>query len=203
MWIDWLVKGMPDAPQATESVKAEVEALISGAVKGGTAAHKSGEEKKVEVAEEGGEEAVGTGAWDRARQELVRRSVEPADIQRAEALPRNDWYRLRRYLEVLYTRGLEGEGASSGGGGEDLPEGPAPPFRGVAGQRRPVLGGCDVRCFFISEDRAHLYRIIDERCTQVHTNRLLRLLLRLLLLLLLLLPYSHFVGTRRRCMRAS
>ena len=132
MWIDWLVKGVPDAPKADEAVKAEVEALIGSA------------------------EEVGAGAWDRALQELTHRSVDPTDVKRAESLPRNDWYRLRRYLEVLLTRAKERDS-------ERGTEGP----KVVAGQRRPVLGGCDVRAFFIAEERAHLYRVIDERCTQV------------------------------------
>ena len=64
---------------------------------------------------------------------------------RAEQLFPNDWYRLSRGLEVALAR--QGEG--------DDCDGPS---------RVPPLENCDLRCFFVSEDREELYHTIDARC---------------------------------------
>ena len=68
------------------------------------------------------------------------------DEARAAQLLPNDWYRLSRSLEVALARQT---------GAEESPD--APP-------RTPPLGDCDLRCFFVSEDREALYHTIDARC---------------------------------------
>jgi len=93
--------------------------------------------------------------------------VSMYDKTRVEKLGENDWYRLRRYLEVaLAVRRLKGkdvniDSASNDGYSEDELI--------VTGDRVSVLPGIDIRAFFVSEDREHLYRWIDSRCESMIT----------------------------------
>ena len=81
------------------------------------------------------------GDWTAGLQLLQER-----DEGRAAQLSPNDWYRLSRSLEVALAR-QEGD--------EDSADGTL---------RSPPLGDCDLRCFFVSEDREALYHTIDARC---------------------------------------
>lgn len=82
--------------------------------------------------------------------------LEARDPQRASALLPNDWYRLKRALQVSDTTG--GVGVSQ------------IPLRG--GAPRPKTGNRrqrgdldhDFRCFFLYDDRIAMNRRIDERC---------------------------------------
>ena len=67
--------------------------------------------------------------------------------ERTAKLPANDWYRLHRYLEVSLSLARSGvQGAA------------------LTGQRLQLLPTVDMRCFFLSETRANLYRHVDSRC---------------------------------------
>jgi tRNA dimethylallyltransferase len=75
------------------------------------------------------------------------------DAARAAALSENDWYRLRRALQVAESTG--GKGVS----GVPL-EGGAPRAR----ECKPENLDHDFRCFFLYDDRVVLNRRIDRRC---------------------------------------
>lgn len=87
-----------------------------------------------------------SGDWDGALALLS--ALEP---ERAEALHRNDWYRLARALEVAQASEGDGSGAQA--------ETPEPVSPGA---------GLDIRCIFLSPgDRRGLFHCIDERCEQL------------------------------------
>lgn len=98
--------------------------------------------------------------WDAAI--TILRQYDPT---RAEKIARNDWYRLRRYLEIGIDLHLRG-------GGEGVAEGEEK--RSLTGERQAVLSRdkYDVRCLFLVEDREELYPIIEERCEQMLSNGL-------------------------------
>lgn len=88
--------------------------------------------------------------------------VSMYDKTRVEKLGENDWYRLRRYLEVaLAVRRIKGKDI-------DVQQVTSDDYSEdeliVTGDRVSVLPGIDIRAFFVSEDREHLYRWIDSRC---------------------------------------
>lgn len=98
--------------------------------------------------------------WDAAI--TILRQYDPA---RAEKIAKNDWYRLRRYLEIGIDLHLRG-------GVEGVAEGEEK--RSLTGERQEVLpkDKYDVRCLFLVEDREELYPIIEERCEQMLSNGL-------------------------------
>ena len=81
------------------------------------------------------------GQWAEARAVASQYGAE-----RMAKLPANDWYRLRRYLEVCLSLSRKSAGAV------------------LTGQRQQLLPDVDLRCFFLSETRANLYRHVDSRC---------------------------------------
>lgn len=90
------------------------------------------------------------GDWDNALKLL-----EAVDAERAKQLSRNDWYRLRRALEVVYTANapmtqLPQQGASPK---STQPQAASLPF--------------DFRCVFLYDSRIDLNRRIDARCEQM------------------------------------
>jgi tRNA dimethylallyltransferase len=91
--------------------------------------------------------AAAGGDWDEAA--AVLRARDPA---RADAVSRNDWYRLRRALQVAEEPGGAVVGA--------LPIVGAAPGAGVARSDTAA----DFRCFFLFDDRVELNRRIDRRC---------------------------------------
>lgn len=83
----------------------------------------------------------------------------------------NDWYRLRRYLEVAIDTASNSSKAtdliSDSQEQEDNDGG------NLSGEREQLLRGLDVRCFFLMESRADLYHTIDDRCqTMLHRGLL-------------------------------
>lgn len=88
-----------------------------------------------------------TGDWERGV-EILREK----DPKRAEALSRNDWYRLARAMEVVETTGMTMTEIPLQGGAPNAD-----------------VGGLDYdfRCVFLYGDRVGLNRQIDERCEQM------------------------------------
>ena len=102
MWLQWLVYGIPDAPKATERVAEEAAELLL--------------------------ESETQGDWEAAMQ-IIRlgqvkysasaiapmATIRKYDPVRADKLARNDWYRMRRYLEIALSLRdaeiAEGDGA--------------------------------------------------------------------------------------------
>jgi tRNA dimethylallyltransferase len=120
MWIQWLVKGIPDAPRASEFALQETQRLI--------------------------DDLQRRNQWDEAYKISV-----PFDA-RIEKLAKNDWYRLRRYLEVALTLNVDRDA----------------PSVSLTGKRsRQILQDIEVRCFFLAEEREELYHIIDSRCDEM------------------------------------
>lgn len=91
-------------------------------------------------AEELLKEVESDGRWEEAVNILAE-----YDAERASSLGRNDWYRMRRYLEVALSLKEEGPVVEKGGRISNFPD-------------------LDLRCYFLSEDREQLYRMIDFRC---------------------------------------
>jgi tRNA dimethylallyltransferase len=128
MWIQWLVRGIPDAPKATAEVEARVSELIG--------------------------ELENAGRWDDALQILLQH-----DPVRGSKITVNDWYRLRRYLEIA-VQILEDTSGRSTGKSKD---------GGLLDGTRVsnVAGEVDFRTVFLSEDRTDLYHTIDTRCVDL------------------------------------
>jgi len=99
------------------------------------------------------EVAAFAGDWDAAL-----RRAEEVDAAYAMTLSVNDWFRLKRMLEVWHTSGRpmtaydrpKGKGAA-----------PADVPAALAGSE------CDFRCFFLHRPRVQLFRDIDLRCEQM------------------------------------
>lgn len=102
--------------------------------------------------------------WDSAMTILRRYSTRQAD----KLFP-NDWYRMRRYLEVaieLHERVQQNEDGGTASSAFD----DATVTTTLQNKRRPLLEGYDVRCFFLSEDRETLCHRIDHRCEMMLAN---------------------------------
>ena len=85
-------------------------------------------------------EVENDGRWEDAVEILAK-----FDTERAYSLGKNDWYRMRRYLEVALSLQEEGSIMQKGCRVGNFPD-------------------LDLRCYFLSEDREQLYRMIDYRC---------------------------------------
>ena len=83
------------------------------------------------------------------------------DPTRAAKLPRNDWYRLRRYLEIAIDLSIDNKDKKEEYSSEDESK-PT-----LVGTRTQYLQDLDVRCFFLTESRESLYHTIDNRCEQM------------------------------------
>lgn len=81
---------------------------------------------------------------------LALKILEDVDPVRASQLTRNDWYRLKRSLEIIRS----GQGALS-----ELPD-----VGGAPAVESPELSNYDFRCFFIAVPRHELARRVDFRC---------------------------------------
>lgn len=116
-----------------------------------------------ELAEDGG-------VWEHSLARL--RDVDPL---RADALSRNDWYRLRRALEVARTAGIGISALPLRGGAPDSRLGDAAGARAERDGDRERRAGLDYdfRCVFLFEERERLYRRIDARCEQMVARGLL------------------------------
>lgn len=145
MWVQWLVHGKPDAPEATTEITEQARAMLN--------------------------EAENDRDWY-AAVEIVREY----DRVRIDKLAKNDWYRLRRYLEVgLSFRQAGNEDRNVADYGDDTHDVHISDTQfSPTGVRTPVLSGLDVRCFFVGEEREDLYRTIDDRCEDMLRGGLLQ-----------------------------
>jgi len=148
MWTDWLIKGVPDAPKASKDTYDTIQQLL--------------------IPYEQSQD------WDGAIQLLSKYAV---DVDHAEGgvgvgvgagISRNDWYRLRRALEVFQQTATNNmyKGKYKGGDSDDINATGADTGR-VCARKQALPDGIDIRCFFISEERADLYRVIDSRCEEI------------------------------------
>lgn len=126
MWIQWLTKGISDNPKASEYAVNKANELIN----------------HLETSNN----------WD----EALAMVTTYGSKERIEKLSRNDWYRLRRYLEIS----IDNLGSESLGEDSGIDSGK----KGWTGQRTPLLADLDLRCFFLVESREALYHTIDHRC---------------------------------------
>eukprot|EP01041_Mallomonas_annulata_P010541 gene10541-21980_t len=159
MWTQWLVHGIPDAPKTDVKLSIDVEKLLA--------------QHRISQTAEG---------WDNALKLL-----SSYDEKRAAQLCRNDWYRLRRALEIAVTLStttttprVESEDSLTGMklSSELLPakndiESATAAAVMLTGVRESPLAelllqqgkSLDIRCFFIQDpQRERLYRTIDKRC---------------------------------------
>jgi tRNA dimethylallyltransferase len=112
--------------------------------------------------------------WDGCCSQIVAR-VDKDD--RMKSISRNDWYRLRRLLEVILSslKPVEREILISKLKSSDLDSATAANTTRniISGKRIFTLNMFDVRCFFLCEERVQLYRTIDSRCLDMITAGLL------------------------------
>lgn len=101
------------------------------------------------------------------------------DPVRAAKLFRNDWYRLRRYLEIalqLYNTASFTQDTSTDNAAADgsiVPKSPSPGGSPILhGIRKMNISdtAVDFRTLFITEDRENLYHTIDSRCVDMLYN---------------------------------
>lgn len=135
MWLEWLIHGVPDAPKATEEIISHVKVLLA--------------------------DYIDRSAWEEA---LLKCRVMFRDPTRADKLSTNDWYRLSRYLEVELTTNKTTIGSTQDLSSESSSLVEPSSEKTTSFSRNSTLTGLDVRCFFLSEEREELYRIIDTRC---------------------------------------
>jgi len=142
MWLDWLLRGLPDAPKAKPETVKYVNDLLAPYRR--------------------------TNNWNDAM-EILRSK----DERKASKISMNDWYRLHRYLEVTIDAGrtvasasTTSSDASDNNADDTDPE----------GKRRLVITEFEVdfRTFFLTEDREHLYHVIDRRCVEMLSSGLLQ-----------------------------
>lgn len=126
MWLDWLLRGLPDAPKAKAETVKYVNDLLAPYRRANN--------------------------WSGAL-EILR----GLDVRKATKVLTNDWYRLHRYMEVTIDEGDDGCSDISAGDGD--PE----------SKRRLIITEFEVdfRTFFLTEDREHLYHVIDRRCVEM------------------------------------
>jgi len=132
MYLRWYMNGKVGAPKATQEVSAVVEAEIAQLVEDG-------------------------GGWEAA----ISMLVEAGDPHTAHSLTRNDWYRLRRALEIVKMSGQpRGAFPKPKGGSVDNVDG-------------DVGFDYDFQCYFLYQSRVALYQAIDFRCEQMVAEGLL------------------------------
>ena len=135
MYLQWLVHGRPDAARPTEDALRKARKTVAQF------------------------QAKGPTGWEDAVS-FVSSSLDPVFGERASKLSTNDWYRLRRTLEVAYTAMDK----------KDLVEAL------YNGQREGGLEsfGYDVRCFFLCpDDRMSHTAVVDRRCEDMLLRGLL------------------------------
>ncbi len=102
--------------------------------------------------------------------------ARPFDPVRVDQLPMNDWYRLRRVIEIglaLQDRDTEKQSSSEKTSAAEKAVGSTSESDTeevsavLTNERHNLLQGLDVRCFFLSESREELCRTIDDRCEQM------------------------------------
>jgi tRNA dimethylallyltransferase len=129
MYIQWLVHGRPDAPSPTLAAIDQAKSIL---------------EPFLEVED-----------WDGAVRHILSLHAG-LDAPVSKLFP-NDWYRLRRHLEVACTMAENGSSVFNGERSGGL-----------------LSLGYDVRCFFLCpHDRMHHTKIVDERCENMLVQGLL------------------------------
>jgi tRNA dimethylallyltransferase len=79
----------------------------------------------------------------------------------ANKLSLNDWYRMRRYLEIAIDIQQKNSTATASATSEAMPV-------TLSNERKPILSDYDVRSFFLMEDdRERLFHAIDSRCEKM------------------------------------
>ena len=199
MYLQWLVRGMPDAVRPTECAARRAAGAIDAfrsrrrvddddrGSEDGTAAGisaGSGGDDDDAATTEAEAEAEDVASWEVASAHVS--SLGPLFARRVRKLPGRDWYRLRRLLEVAYTTSSSKIGHSNDGDGEgvrseeerereilrDLTEGEV--YTGLRSGSLSDLG-YDVRCFFLCpSDRMTHFHVVDERCERMLMSGLLR-----------------------------
>ena len=143
MLLDWLIHGIPDAPKATDAANEEALRILKPFIESNN--------------------------WSDAYAFVG--TYTKSNIARYEKLNRNDWYRLRRHLEVELSLGWEAQSRSTSSMAspqdKELPPAAKTAPSSSSPNSRYFLTGLDVRCFFLTESRHDLYRTIDERCIQL------------------------------------
>ncbi|CAK9277556.1 unnamed protein product [Sphagnum jensenii] len=125
-YLRWYMNGKAGAPKATPHVNAAVEADICHLRSGG-------------------------GGWEAG----VHMLAQAGDPVTAYSLPHNDWYQLRRSLEIVKVSGH-----------------PCAAFPKPCNYREDGVNGdtewdYDFQCYFLYQHRADLYHWIDLRCEQM------------------------------------
>jgi len=127
MYIDWLLKGTPDAPKTSDEAISRATEML--------AKFQQNDEKD----------------WPGAVEFVVTKfKADKSVVDRVGILASNDWYRLRRILEIKLC-------ASETDSDDNL----------FTNQRKGALKelGYDVRCFFLCPtDRKTHCHVVDERC---------------------------------------
>ena len=140
MWTEWLIYGLPDAPKATAEMTKLTNTILEGY-------------------EEGGK-------WNEAIDKVL--SIA-SNKERFKQLSANDWYRLRRYLEIDLA--IQADAADASSDPTDLNPTESSPLsstiRSHTSRQKILPDDIDLRCFFLTEDRVQLYRTIDERCLEM------------------------------------
>lgn len=132
MYLRWYMNGKVGAPKATKEVFAAVEEEVDRLISEG-------------------------GGWDAG----LRMLADAGDLTTGPSLARNDWYRLRRALEIIKTSGQ-----------------PKSAFSKLRNDDEDnVVEGAnwdyDFHCYFLYQPRPDLYRKIDQRCEQMVQEGLL------------------------------
>ncbi|KAG6548363.1 hypothetical protein Mapa_010142 [Marchantia paleacea] len=146
LYLRWFLNGKPDTPKPTAEQAAAIDAEIA----------------KLQSA---------SGGWDAG----VKYLSEAGDPETAHRLARNDWYRLRRSLEIIKISGrpqssfpLPWARDSSVTGGTDSYGGALNPGQ-TSGSESTELD-YDFQCYFMYTQRMDLYRRIDQRCEEMLTD---------------------------------
>ena len=144
MYVQWLVHGKPDAPKPSQEAIDQAQNTLSSYQK----------------MEENG--------WECAINDFTSKFGQ-AFADRVAKLGSNDWYRLRRTLEVIFTC-LKEENVSD----RSLDEAIDAVYKGRRFNGLEDLG-YDVRCFFLCpHDRMMHTSVVDERCEDMIIQGLIK-----------------------------
>jgi len=177
MWLNWLVRGRPDAVRPTPAAASEARRIVEEfcycdnneiSVVPGDADDSdvviNNNNNKNDTAENNDSNISN---WRQA----VRYVESLGDVYRQQVskLSDNDWYRLRRILEVAFTVREQQQQRQHGEGEQEEDEAKQVPYSGKrsGGLLSPEFG-YDVRCFFLCpNDRMKHTELVDERCEQM------------------------------------
>ncbi|KAL2652879.1 hypothetical protein R1flu_021007 [Riccia fluitans] len=149
LYLRWFLNGKPDTPKPTAEQAAAVDAEIAAL-------------------------QSACGGWD----EGVKYLSEAGDPETAQRLARNDWYRLRRSLEILKISGRPQSSfplpwvTAKESTAEVKTDSREPPLksRQTPDAESSKLLDYDFQCYFMNIKRVDLYRRIDQRCEEMLTD---------------------------------